>query len=118
MTRVWYLLDKLGAVLCPLALVLFLADEVGAWAWAALPPLLWLFLSRKPEAEPDEEDRPFPPPHSDANWLPEAYASRLRGTGISTLAVRYNVDPNWLAAELSRFVTTPRSQIAKVRWSA
>jgi hypothetical protein len=54
---------------------------------------------------PSEPERvPLP-----EGWLEEADASHRRGTGISTLAVRYDVEPDWLEAELSRFASTPRT---------
>ena len=44
-----------------------------------------------------------PPPYAaHTDWLEEASASHRRGTGIATLAVRYDVDPDWLAAELTK----------------
>jgi hypothetical protein len=79
-----------------------LVDQVGPAGLLAFPPLLWLFwhsLRREPEVR---EKVPWMTNVSETQWLEDAYASRLRGTGISTLAVRYDVDPEWLEAELDR----------------
>ena len=65
----------------------------------------WVNLRREPQAR---EHVPWVPAVPESAWLEEAYASRQRGTGISTLAVRYDVDPDWLERELSGFAPTPR----------
>jgi hypothetical protein len=79
-----------------------LVEQVGPAGLVALPPLLWLFwrsLRREPEVR---EDVPWLTEIPETQWLEEANASWLRGADISTLAVRYGVEPGWLEAELVR----------------
>ena len=75
---------------------------VGPAGLVVFPGALWLFW-RSLGAEPVVKERvPWMPAVPENQWLEDAYASRQRGTGISTLAVRYGVEPDWLDAELSR----------------
>ena len=90
--------EAIGAV----GMTALLVDRVGPAGLVAFPPLLWLFwrsLRREPEVR---EDVPWLAEIPETQWLEDARASRLRGTSISTLAVRYDVDPDWLASELAR----------------
>jgi hypothetical protein len=85
-----------------------LVEQVGPAGLLAFPPLLWVFwrsLRREPEVR---EHVPWMAEVPETQWLEDAYASRQRGTGIATLAVRYDVDADWLESELSRFAPTPR----------
>jgi hypothetical protein len=80
-----------------------LVDQVGPAGLLAFPPLLWVFwrsLRREPEVRGHV---PWMAEVPETQWLEDAYASRQRGTGIPTLAVRYDVDPDWLAAELDAY---------------
>ena len=75
---------------------------VGPLGLLSFPASVWLFW-RDMNAEPVErEDVPWMTQPPESQWLDDAYASRQRGTGISTLAVRYDVDPDWLETELAR----------------
>ncbi len=91
-----------------IGLTALLVDWVGAAGILAFPALLFVFwrdLNREPVAQ---EEVPWLPEVPENQWLDDAFASRQRGAGISTLAVRYGVEPDWLEAELSRFTPTPR----------
>ena len=101
--------EKLAGAVAAVALAFFLVDQVGWLGWLAVPPLLWLHSRNTPEPTDDGPRVTGAPGVPETNWLEDAYASRQRGTGIATLAVRYDVDPDWLAGELSRFASTPRS---------
>ena len=91
------LAESLSAVGVTLALVAW----VGPLGFLAFPVLAWLFWgSLRREREPVTE-APWLPDEPDTRWLDDAYASRRRGTDISTLAVRYGVEPQWLAARLA-----------------
>jgi hypothetical protein len=89
-------------------LVFFLVETIGWQGWLALPPLVWLHWRRHPDPRDFGPRVTGAPGVPETYWLEDAYASRQRGTGISTLAVRYDVDPDWLESELSRFAPTPR----------
>jgi hypothetical protein len=100
--------EKLAGAVAAVALVFFLVETVGWPGWLALPPLLWLHWSRGPVPRDDGPRVTGAPGVPETHWLDDAYSSRQRGTGISTLAVRYDVDPDWLESELLRFAPTPR----------
>jgi hypothetical protein len=77
---------------------------IGPWAWAALPFLLGLVWVI-PETGDDGELLPpldAPPGISQTHWLEDAYGSWMRGTHVTTLAVRYDLDPSFLEDELER----------------
>jgi hypothetical protein len=98
-------LAKAFSVVATTAWIVSLVGPVGL---VFFPGSLWLFW-RSLNAEPVVQDQvPWLAHPPDGQWLEDAYASHRRGTGISTLAVRYDVDADWLDAELSRFAPTPR----------
>ena len=99
--------EKVGTAVGAITLVFLLVETVGWPGWLALPPLLLLHWRRTPERADDGPRVTGPPGAPEVHWLEEAYASRQRGTGLSTLAVRYDVDPDWLESELSRPRNTP-----------
>jgi len=92
--------ERFAGALGAVALVFFLVETVGWPGWLALPPLVWLHWRRHPQPTEDGPRVTGAPGVPVTHWLEDAYASRQRGTGISTLAVRYDVDPDWLADEL------------------
>jgi hypothetical protein len=86
----------------------WIVSVIGPLGLGFFPVSVWLFW-RNLNAEPVvREQVPWMTEPPATQWLEDAYASRQRGTGISTLAVRYDVDAEWLEAELSRFAPTPR----------
>jgi hypothetical protein len=71
------------------------ALAIAGGASAALLILLVQIADRHVSLEP----APALPAHE---WLDDARASYARGTHISTLAVRYDVEPEWLEGELRK----------------
>jgi hypothetical protein len=100
--------EGFAGALAAVALVFFLVETIGWQGWLALPPLVWLHWRRHPDPRDFGPRVTGAPGVPETYWLEDAYRSRQRGTGISTLAVRYDVDPDWLESELSRFAPTPR----------
>ena len=89
--------EAVGAVGITAALV----DRVGPAGLLAFPPLLLLFWRKLRQPPEPAEKRPWLNAEPNGQWLEEAYASWRRGTHISTLAVRYDVDPEWMESELA-----------------
>jgi hypothetical protein len=91
------LAESLSAVAVTLALV----GWIGPLGLLAFPLSVWLFWRGMQRQSEHAEKVAWLPADPPSQWLEDAYASRRRGTGITTLAVRYGVDPQWLEAQLA-----------------
>ena len=91
------LAESLSAVAATLALVAW----IGPLGWLAFPLSVWLFWKSMRRQSEEGEEVAWLAEETPNQWLDDAYASRQRGTDISTLAVRYDVEPGWLEAEFA-----------------
>jgi hypothetical protein len=96
--------SRLAGWLVILGGALELSQHVGPVGLVAVPVLALLawFLPDREEDVGVHTPLDGPPGVPRTYWLEDAYGSWSRGTHISTLAVRYDVEPELLREELDR----------------
>jgi hypothetical protein len=94
------LVEALGVI----ALAAFLGEQAGLIGWLIpLVVLAVILVLGKGTGRENEEPRQYeyPARFTPDEWLDDAHASYARGTHISTLAVRYDVEPEWLEEQFA-----------------